>query len=185
MAIRFRCPDCDKALKAPDHAAGHSVKCPACRKTVVIPDTYPVLITTPPQTPPDYASTYTPNPRNYGNLNPMLLAGVAAATFAVRLLLATVVGFPDDSKNLDPGDLVRAVAGIALLLVILALGVTVYALPWIIAATRRHPNTAAIAALNLLLGWALLGWVAALVWALTEVQSRDHHHYHDHQNSQP
>jgi hypothetical protein len=40
-----------------------------------------------------------------------------------------------------------------------------YMLPWAIAATRRKSNAAAIAVLNLLLGWTLIGWVAALVMA--------------------
>jgi hypothetical protein len=41
-----------------------------------------------------------------------------------------------------------------------------------IAASRGHPNTIAIAALNILLGWTMLGWIASLVWALTAVQRR-------------
>jgi hypothetical protein len=45
---------------------------------------------------------------------------------------------------------------------------TVYFLPGLIAADRRHRNRYAIFALNLLLGWTFLGWVAALVWSLTD-----------------
>lgn len=41
-----------------------------------------------------------------------------------------------------------------------------YLLPTAEAWLRRHPNTAAVAALNVLLGWTLIGWVVALVWAL-------------------
>jgi hypothetical protein len=41
-----------------------------------------------------------------------------------------------------------------------------YLLPTIVAATSSKRNTGAIFALNLLLGWTLIGWVAALVWAL-------------------
>ena len=33
---------------------------------------------------------------------------------------------------------------------------------------RNKTNSGAIFALNLLLGWTILGWVAALVWALTK-----------------
>ncbi len=59
----------------------------------------------------------------------------------------------------------------AVLLGVLALlGVAVYLLPVSIAASRSHPNTMAIAALNILLGWTMLGWIAALVWALTAVE---------------
>ncbi len=41
-----------------------------------------------------------------------------------------------------------------------------YCLPGLIAYRRGHPERVAIGALNLLLGWTFLGWVAALVWAL-------------------
>jgi hypothetical protein len=45
--------------------------------------------------------------------------------------------------------------------------VMAYLLPAIIAGWRRHPNSTAIGALNLLLGWTGIGWAAAFVWALT------------------
>jgi hypothetical protein len=41
-----------------------------------------------------------------------------------------------------------------------------YFLPWIVANHRRHHNQAALFCLNLFLGWTLIGWVVALVWAL-------------------
>lgn len=53
--------------------------------------------------------------------------------------------------------------GPALLLVIGVL----YLLPWMLAAARGRHNTGAIFALNLFLGWSLIGWVVALVWALS------------------
>jgi hypothetical protein len=46
-----------------------------------------------------------------------------------------------------------------------------YVTPSIIAAARAHHNAGAIFALNLLLGWTFVGWVAAIVWALTEVHA--------------
>ena len=42
-----------------------------------------------------------------------------------------------------------------------------YFLPAIIAASRQHLNAGAILVLNLLLGWTVLGWIAALIWSLT------------------
>ena len=42
-----------------------------------------------------------------------------------------------------------------------------YFLPSLEAALKRKRNTAAIVALNLLLGWTLIGWIVALVWSLT------------------
>ena len=40
-----------------------------------------------------------------------------------------------------------------------------YLLPTYEAWTRDHPNLGAIAAVNVFLGWSLVGWVIALVWA--------------------
>jgi hypothetical protein len=63
-------------------------------------------------------------------------------------------------------------------LAILGIGLVLYFLPSIVAGFRGHQNTGAIIALNLFLGWTFLGWVVALVWALTEVRSRERSHYH-------
>jgi ABC-type sugar transport system permease subunit len=43
-----------------------------------------------------------------------------------------------------------------------------YLLPFAIAFNKKRANTGAIFALNLFLGWSLIGWVVALVWALKE-----------------
>jgi T4 superinfection immunity protein len=50
-----------------------------------------------------------------------------------------------------------------MLLILLAL----YFLPTIVAGCRRHPNQAGIVILNLFLGWTFVGWVIALVWAVS------------------
>jgi len=51
----------------------------------------------------------------------------------------------------------------ALLITILSL---FYFLPFAIAFYKNRVNTGAIFALNLFLGWTLIGWVISLVWAL-------------------
>ena len=43
----------------------------------------------------------------------------------------------------------------------------IYFLPSIVAHNRKHKNASAIAILNLFLGWTLLGWVVALIWAVS------------------
>ncbi|MGA7500764.1 MAG: superinfection immunity protein [Isosphaeraceae bacterium] len=61
------------------------------------------------------------------------------------------------------------------ILLIIAIGVVAFGLyfwPTLIARQRNHPNTAAILALNLLLGWTFVGWVIALVWSLTAINRR-------------
>jgi hypothetical protein len=51
---------------------------------------------------------------------------------------------------------------------ILLLALILYFCPTGIAFRRGHHNRNAIFVLNLFLGWTLLGWVAALVWANTQ-----------------
>lgn len=43
--------------------------------------------------------------------------------------------------------------------------VPIYFLPSIIAWWTVHPNKITIFVINLLLGWSLIGWIAALIWA--------------------
>lgn len=56
--------------------------------------------------------------------------------------------------------------GIVLILFLLGL----YFLPTLCAGARGRRNTGAIFILNLFLGWSLVGWVIALVWAFTADQ---------------
>ena len=51
----------------------------------------------------------------------------------------------------------------SLALLILA---ALYFAPAIVALMRRHRQSAAIIVLNVFLGWTLIGWVVALVWAV-------------------
>jgi hypothetical protein len=51
---------------------------------------------------------------------------------------------------------------IAIVSAVITLG---YLLPWAVAAARGRSNQAAIGVLNFLLGWSVIGWIAALVMA--------------------
>ena len=51
------------------------------------------------------------------------------------------------------------------------LAIPVYFLPTVVASFRNHTNLVALLALNLCLGWTLLGWVGALVWAFLQEQT--------------
>ena len=42
-----------------------------------------------------------------------------------------------------------------------------YFVPTFVAFARKHPSKGAILALNLLLGWTVLGWIAAFIWSFT------------------
>jgi hypothetical protein len=50
----------------------------------------------------------------------------------------------------------------------------IYFIPAIAAHERKHENSTAILITNLLLGWTLIGWVVALIWACAEVQTAPH-----------
>ena len=59
----------------------------------------------------------------------------------------------------------QAIGVLKVALTATALAVT-YCLPMLVATRYRHPRRRTIATLNVLLGWTLLGWVAALAWAM-------------------
>lgn len=49
----------------------------------------------------------------------------------------------------------------------LAICLPVYFLPWIVANGRSHNEQSAILVTNLLTGWTFIGWVVALIWSTT------------------
>ena len=56
--------------------------------------------------------------------------------------------------------------GGAVVMLLAMLGVATYLVPAWIALGRGKHNAPAILALDLLLGWTIIGWVVALIWAL-------------------
>ena len=59
-----------------------------------------------------------------------------------------------------------------LMLTLLVILIVPYFAPAIVAFMRGHHQKWAIFALDLFLGWTFLGWVGALVWSLTKVESK-------------
>ena len=55
-------------------------------------------------------------------------------------------------------------------LIMVGMWLFAYFIPALNAWSRNHHNTGAIFVLNLMLGWTVLGWVAALVWSATAVK---------------
>jgi len=64
----------------------------------------------------------------------------------------------------DYGSAVNVLAWICAVLTML------YMLPWAVAISRGKSNALAVGLVNLLLGWTLIGWIAALVMACTAHQ---------------
>jgi hypothetical protein len=56
---------------------------------------------------------------------------------------------------------------IALVVILLVL----YFIPTFAAKARQHHNAGAIFVLNLFAGWTFIGWVGALVWAMTATKT--------------
>lgn len=71
--------------------------------------------------------------------------------------MASILVFQSD---VDPVTMVRVVAGLLVVFVI-----PLYFLPSILG--RNKANRTAIFALNFFLGWTFVGWVVALVWAVS------------------
>jgi hypothetical protein len=49
---------------------------------------------------------------------------------------------------------------------IFGIGFAMYFLPSIVAIARNKRDTTAILLLNIFLGWSVIGWIVALVWAV-------------------
>lgn len=84
----------------------------------------------------------------------MWIGAVCAA-----LLVATFAS--PESREMVPGALV--VGGL----------LVVYFLPSFAASSRKHRAKEGIIALNLFLGWSLIGWVVAFVWAFSENNAKE------------
>jgi hypothetical protein len=59
-----------------------------------------------------------------------------------------------------------AIQGIGALIVF-AVALGLYFIPYLNAWYRKHRNTGAIFWLNFFLGWTVLGWIAAVIWSAT------------------
>ncbi|MFI5024224.1 MAG: superinfection immunity protein [Alphaproteobacteria bacterium] len=53
------------------------------------------------------------------------------------------------------------------------LGAAVAYIPTFIAYARGHRKQTSILIINLFLGWTIIGWIAALIWALTGRNATD------------
>ena len=61
---------------------------------------------------------------------------------------------------------------IAIHFVLWLIPILLYFLPTFIAWRRKHPSTFAIFALNVLVGWTVLGWFATLAWSILGTTDR-------------
>ena len=77
----------------------------------------------------------------------------------------------------DKGALSSTAGLSASILSLIVFGVGFYFLPTIIGFARKKDNKISILLLNFFLGWSLIGWVAALVWATSKDKVAVQHIY--------
>ena len=52
------------------------------------------------------------------------------------------------------------------------IGIAVYFLPYMVASFRDRPDSSSIFVLDFFLGWTVLGWIGALIWAFLPVKKQ-------------
>lgn len=60
-------------------------------------------------------------------------------------------------------------AALAATIIFFLTAIVLYFSPGIVAVIRDHPNKSAIAILDFLLGWSVIGWVGAMIWAFSAI----------------
>ncbi len=109
MAIRFRCPGCNKSLKAKDHMVGSRVQCPRCDDVLEVPrPTDDSLVgqeqeTVAQEMPVEFGAGRKPMPQEEMDMTPMvdvtfLLLIFFMVTAAFTMQKSFEVPAPDDSQ---------------------------------------------------------------------------------------
>jgi DNA-directed RNA polymerase subunit RPC12/RpoP len=160
MAITFDCPTCGRTIRVRDDAAGRSGVCPDCKSKINVP-----TATQPPKLPPratrqarheppevevsidDLREAQRRRIRPRRSVGKILL--VTVGVLAIALLCALIV---DVKRVPEHWQLLASATGVIGVLLALLVPVTIYCLPAIVAARRRHHNRLAIDVLDLLSG---------------------------------
>ena len=145
----IHCPSCGKPLEV---APGSHLACPFCGQRLVIERAEP----------PRMAPGPAPRPLVWGFPASAQPRRDTGAYDAIRVLaglaIAGVIIVGGIWAMVTPHDPLAQLVGAAAL-------VGLYFAPTLSAMLSAHRNTAAIAIVNLLLGWTIVGWVAAAAWA--------------------
>ena len=62
--------------------------------------------------------------------------------------------------------------GFIIMVLAMSIIIAIYFVPSIIASVRHAKHSDGIVALNFFLGWTVLGWIAAMIWAIVEQEAR-------------
>lgn len=98
------------------------------------------------------------------------LPAFAQTSRATRVsILKTPMEQDDKPTNLDPEAAKGFMAFLGGSLLCVSIVVTLFELiPWMIAVLRGHNNKMPIFLLCFFLGWTIIGWIIALIWAFTD-----------------
>lgn len=155
---KMACPFCAGRIEFEAGAAGALADCPHCAQEIVLGEVPPVL-------PSPVMLKLPPKAKAKGNDSAWWKVLLALGAFIWLVSAFYHVAHRGAAEDFSPGDVVFGLG-------ILATGILLYFLPSLIAWHRWHRNANAIVILNFLLGWTLVGWVAALIWAVYEEKPR-------------
>lgn len=83
--------------------------------------------------------------------------------FAIGAAIGATVGIATTFGDPNIPEVLAAIFGA----VVGSVSAIIYGIPTLIAVNREHTQTSAIGVLNFLAGWTFLGWVIAVVWAVS------------------
>jgi Superinfection immunity protein len=192
--MKTACPFCGVMGEIPDHLAATAkpVRCRQCG-TRFYPQT-PLPATSPPVLEPIDEIRLSIEPEPLRDRKPRSRTQLSTAVFAgftLGLLIVMIaVIYMNLPSNNPKGEAARPVtipigfdlnSGLQIIaaLIFLALSLSFYFIPTLVASHRHHHNLLAIGVLNFFLGWIGIGWIIALVWACTAVQKRSESQYLD------
>lgn len=145
-ALICKCQFCSKDIEYDPPHAGQLATCPFCQLET--------LLAVPPRAVPPYIPFF----------RRRLFLGYAAA-FGTALIFLIGVAWVASELPEDTGamiiSLIGAIVGGIFILFL-------YFIPALVAHNNKKKNFTAILILNIFAGWTFIGWVVALVWAVTK-----------------
>jgi hypothetical protein len=164
MLITCPCQSCGQNIEFDAQNLGETHPCPNCTFLTILFDPSVIIAVEdqkePESPPPVLFRTPTFWDMTFSGMKPAVL------WILVALLIFVFAGCL--TKGMSFGDSLLMLLPVAVGVAFTFFGVALYFLPFIIAFRRRRKNLNAIFMLNLLLGWTILGWVVAMVWAMLD-----------------
>lgn len=141
------CPACKQTVEYIEELSGQTTTCPNCAIEILLPSIQ------------KRRAVHPTRLRIKAGRTQKIIA-IAVAAFV--LITGTIIVV----RSLGAAE-TAATGGVLLFgIVIFVGGLAVYFLPTIIAGVRSHRNLIAIGVLNAAFGWTLVGWIAAMIWAV-------------------